>query len=242
MAHFYLIESLDSTSPGDQIALDGSEGRHAATVARVRCEESLLVGNGRGLVIEATVSEVSKDRVSLTVESVTTAPVNTPHITLVQALAKTDRDERAVEASTELGIDVVIAWAADRCVSKWEGPKVEKGLARWSAIAREATKQSIRPHLPRVDSHVTTRQLLAELSGQHIIVLDPTGEVTLGSLELDGRNIALVVGPEGGISPSELSHFTDAGAHIVTMGSNILRTSTAGPAALAVLNSKLHRC
>lgn len=242
MAHFYLLESLETTTPGAQVTLDGSEGRHAATVSRVRPGESLLVGNGRGLMVTGTVSESSKDVVRFTVDTVKHVAQNTPQITLVQALAKTDRDERAVETSTELGIDVVVAWAADRSISKWEGPKVDKGLTRWSAIAREATKQSIRPYLPIVDTHVTTSQLIKELEGQHIIVLDPTGDVSLGSLELDGRNIVLVVGPEGGITPSEISRFTEAGAQIVTMGTNILRTSTAGPAALAILNSKLHRC
>lgn len=242
MAHFYLLESLETTTPGAQVTLDGSEGRHAATVSRVRPGEALLVGNGRGLMVTGTVSESSKDVVRFTVDTVKHVAQNTPQITLVQALAKTDRDERAVETSTELGIDVVVAWAADRSISKWEGPKVVKGLTRWSAIAREATKQSIRPYLPIVDTHVTTSQLIKELEGQHIIVLDPTGDVSLGSLELDGRNIVLVVGPEGGITPSEISRFTEAGAQIVTMGTNILRTSTAGPAALAILNSKLHRC
>lgn len=242
MAHFYLLESLETTTPGAQVTLDGSEGRHAATVSRVRPGESLLVGNGRGLMVTGTVSESSKDVVRFTVDTVKHVAQNTPQITLVQALAKTDRDERAVETSTELGIDVVVAWAADRSISKWEGPKVDKGLTRWSAIAREATKQSIRPYLPIVDTHVTTSQLIKELEGQHIIVLDPTGDDSLGSLELDGRNIVLVVGPEGGITPSEISRFTEAGAQIVTMGTNILRTSTAGPAALAILNSKLHRC
>lgn len=242
MAHFYLLESLETTTPGAQVTLDGSEGRHAATVSRVRPGESLLVGNGRGLMVTGTVSESSKDVVRFTVDTVKHVAQNTPQITLVQALAKTDRDERAVETSTELGIDVVVAWAADRSISKWEGPKVDKGLTRWSAIAREATKQSIRPYLPIVDTHVTTSQLIKKLEGQHIIVLDPTGDDSLGSLELDGRNIVLVVGPEGGITPSEISRFTEAGAQIVTMGTNILRTSTAGPAALAILNSKLHRC
>jgi 16S rRNA (uracil1498-N3)-methyltransferase len=242
MAHFYLLESLESTSPGALVTLDGSEGRHAATVSRVRAGESLLVGNGRGLVVTGTVTESLKDIVSFTVDTVELVSHNTPRITLVQALAKTDRDERAVEAATELGIDAVIAWAADRSISKWEGPKIVKGLSRWSAIVREATKQSIRPFLPIVDTHSTTTQLIKNLAGQHIIVLDPTGAVSLGSLELDSRDIVLVVGPEGGITPSELSRFADAGAQIVTMGTNILRTSTAGPAALAILNSKLHRC
>ncbi|MDH6532891.1 16S rRNA (uracil1498-N3)-methyltransferase [Aurantimicrobium minutum] len=242
MAHFYLLETLEVTTPGSLVTLDGAEGRHASTVSRVRVGESLLVGNGRGLTLSGTVTDTSKDIVILKVDSVDHASQSSPQITLVQALAKTDRDERAIEASTELGVDVVLAWAAERSVSKWEGPKIEKGLARWTAIVREATKQSVRPFLPVVESHVTTAQVCTRLAGCNLLVLDPTGDVSLGSLEIDERDIALIVGPEGGISPAEISRFREAGATIVTMGANILRTSTAGPAALAILNAKLGRC
>lgn len=242
MAHFYLLESLESTSAGSVVILDGSEGRHAATVSRVRVGESFALGNGRGLMISAVVTAIGKDSVELRVESVEQHQQSTPLTYLVQALAKTDRDERAVEAATELGIDVVIPWAADRSISKWEGSKIEKGLARWSAIVREASKQSIRAFVPQVGQHLKTTQLIAELEGVHIVVLDPTGAVPFSKVELDSRDIALVVGPEGGLSESELERFIDSGATIVSLGQNILRTSTAGPAALAILNAKLGRC
>ena len=242
MAHFYLLETLESTTVGSTIVLDGAEGRHAATVSRVRAGERFSLGNGRGIVVAAEVLSTSKDTVELRVDSVEEMKPETPQIYLVQALAKTDRDERAVEAATELGIDVVIPWAADRSISKWEGPKIDKGMTRWSAIVREATKQSIRAFLPRVGPHLKTAQLISELEGVHIIVLDPTGSVPLSQVELDERDIAVVVGPEGGITESELARFTQAGASTVTLGSNILRTSTAGPAALAIINAKLGRC
>ena len=242
MAHFYLLESLESTSVGSIVVLDGSEGRHAATVSRVRVGESFALGNGRGLMVTAEVTATTKDTVELRVVSVEQHQESSPKIYLVQALAKTDRDERAVEAATELGIDVVIPWAADRSISKWEGPKIEKGLSRWSAIVREASKQSIRAFVPQVDQHLKTTQLISELSGVHLLVLDPTGSVPLSAVVLDSRDIALVVGPEGGLSESELLRFSESGATIVSLGHNILRTSTAGPAALAILNSKLGRC
>ena len=154
MAHFYLLENLETTHVGALVTLDGSEGRHASTVSRVRVGEKLAIGNGRGLMLGAEVLSTSKDTVELSVTSVELNERESPAIVLVQALAKTDRDERAVEACTELGISAVIPWAADRSVSKWEGPKVEKGLARWAAIVREATKQSIRSFLPEVGPHL----------------------------------------------------------------------------------------
>lgn len=242
MAHFYLLENLETTQVGAIVTLDGSEGRHASTVARVRVGEKLAIGNGRGLMLGAEVLSTSKDTVELSVTRVELNESESPAIVLVQALAKTDRDERAVEACTELGISAVIPWAADRSVSKWEGPKVDKGIARWSSIVREATKQSIRSFLPEVGPHFKSSQLGAALRGMNVLVLDPTGDEPLSELKLDGRDIALVVGPEGGISEHELARFKEEGAHIVKMGTNILRTSTAGPAALAILNAKLGRC
>lgn len=242
MAHFYLLEDLETSRVGAVVTLDGSEGRHASTVSRVRVGEKLAIGNGRGLMLGAEVLSTSKDTVELSVTSVELNERESPAIVLVQALAKTDRDERAVEACTELGVSAVIPWAADRSVSKWEGPKVDKGLARWAAIVREATKQSIRSFLPEVGPHFKSSQLGIALQGMNVLVLDPTGEELLSEVKLDGRDIALVVGPEGGISEHELTRFREDGAHIVKMGTNILRTSTAGPAALAILNAKLGRC
>jgi 16S rRNA (uracil1498-N3)-methyltransferase len=242
MAHFYISDELESTSVGSIVMLHGAEGHHASTVSRVRVGEKLAVGNGRGLLIQATVTATSKDSVELLVQTFEQIIEQQPRMILVQALAKSDRDERAVEASTELGIDVVIPWAADRSISKWEGPKIEKGLTRWSAIVREATKQSIRAYIPLVEPLMKTSNLISRLDGLNVLVLDPTGTQSLSSVVLDHRDIALIVGPEGGITDNEITQFARGGATIVTMGSNILRTSTAGPAALAILNAKLGRC
>ncbi|BDU10803.1 ribosomal RNA small subunit methyltransferase E [Aurantimicrobium sp. INA4] len=242
MAHFYILESLESSTIGSEVVLDGSEGKHAATVSRVRPGETFTLGNGRGLVLEVEAESVSKDCVQLRVLQVENKERLHPEILLVQALAKTDRDERAIEAATELGVDTVIPWAASRSISKWEGPKIEKGIARWSAIVREASKQSIRPYIPQVHPPVTTAELVKMLPAADIVVLDPTGDVPLSSFNPTSHQIAIIVGPEGGITETELDTFRNAGATIVTMGNNILRTSTAGPAALAIMNAKLGRC
>jgi 16S rRNA (uracil1498-N3)-methyltransferase len=251
MAHFYILDELASTAVGEKVALVGAEGHHAATVSRVRVGESLKVGNGRGLMVLATAITVEKDSVTLEVTSVEQYSPSTPRIILAQALAKNDRDERAIEACTELGIDAVIPWAAERSISRWEGPKVVKGRSRWSAIVREATKQSIRPFIPEILHYEKASAVIMTLDGSMILVLDPTGDVSLSDISLAQesladvtalpRSFALVVGPEGGMTPAELSLFRASGAHIVTLGHNILRTSTAGPAALAILSSRLRR-
>ena len=236
MAHFYLDESLDAAEAGDRVVLGGAEARHAVTVSRVRPGEPITVGNGAGLVGRGTV--ITADPTELTVEVATweTTPPASPAIWLAQALAKGDRDESAVQAATELGVDGVIPWSAQRSIVKWEGARQRKGVERWSSIVREATKQSVRPWTPEVSPLLSTKQL-CELAGTtRMLVLEPTAAGALSDIEVDERDIVVVIGPEGGISPSELSRFELAGAEPVRLGDTILRTGSAGPAAIAVLN------
>ena len=144
-----------------------------------------------------------------------------------------------MQAATELGVSGVIPWAAERSISRWEGAKAVKGRERWASIVREATKQSIRPWVPAVEP-ITTTASLGKLPGL-VLVLEPTATARLTEVELDAERITLVVGPEGGVSPRELDVLGTAGAVAVRLGPEVLRTSTAGPAALAVLNGRLGR-
>ena len=156
-------------------------------------------------------------------------------------MAKGDRDELAIQTATELGVDGVIPWAAHRSIVRWDGAKVAKHRERWTSILREASKQSMRARIPELRP-VSTTKGLAQLGSQwRIVVLDPTADVGLGSLTLDDRDILLVVGPEGGIAPAEQVQLASAGAIAATLGPHVLRTSTAGPAALAVLSTTLGR-
>jgi 16S rRNA (uracil1498-N3)-methyltransferase len=247
MAHFFLSEALGSAAAdpvvGATLSVTGAEAKHAVTVSRVRQGETLLLGDGAGLMLGVTVQSAAPAELTVRVDSVERTPAATPRIVLVQALAKGDRDELAVQAATELGIDGVLPWAASRSVARWEGVKVAKGQARWAAIVREASKQSIRPWLPEVAALTTTKQLAALAAGSRMLLLEPSASVRLTSIELptDGRDIVLVVGPEGGIAPSELELLEQAGASRVRLGDTVLRTSTAGPAAVAILNAALGR-
>ncbi|WIB61595.1 16S rRNA (uracil(1498)-N(3))-methyltransferase [Curtobacterium sp. MCLR17_007] len=246
MASLYLVDSLDGVTVGGSVALDGLEGRHAVTVSRVRVGETLRLSDGRGTVVVGPVESVDRDALVLTVATITTSPVPVPSLTLVQALAKGGRDEMAVQAATEIGVDHVVPWAAARSVSRWEGAKVAKGRARWQAIAHEAAKQAIRSRVPSVSDPVTTTAIAATTApsaGVVVLVLDPTATERLATWEppADATSIALVVGPEGGIDASELDRLSAAGAVRVRLGDTVLRTSTAGPAALAVLQSRLGR-
>jgi 16S rRNA (uracil1498-N3)-methyltransferase len=235
VAPLFFSNELANVEVGASFTLGGDEGKHASNVRRMRTGEAIQLTDGNGLRISGVITAVVANYVTLTIESKVTEAVTGLQLTLVQALAKGDRDELAVQAATELGASAVIPWQAKRSVSRWEGPKQEKGKVRWQSIATEAAKQSLRVFTPEVASIVSTKQL-GELipNFDQVLVLDPTATTSLVEIKATGR-IAIVVGPEGGIDDSELSLFEQAGATRVHLGSGILRTSTAGLAAISYL-------
>lgn len=241
MALHFLVESSTDAAVGDLVSLTGAEAKHAAVVRRLRVGEAVTVGDGAGVWLAGTAEEVSPARVDVRIAERVEHPAPTPRIVLVQALAKGDRDELAVQAACELGVDEIVPWQASRSVSRWEGPKAVKGRERWATIVREAAKQAHRAWLPDVVAPVSTRQLAERAREQRVLVLDPTAPVRLSEIEPDDRDLVLVVGPEGGISEEELRRLTEAGAERVLLGDTVLRTSTAGPAAIAVLSVALGR-
>lgn len=241
MAHFYLSDDATSAVLGGSVEISGSEARHAITVGRLKRGERLSIGDGRGTIVAGEVTAVEADRFTLVVESIDVEGESGPRVWLAQALAKGDRDELAIQAATELGIDGIIPWSASRSIVKWDGSKQRKHEERWRSIVREASKQSMRHRIPETRPLASTRSIEQLGADFHLVVLDPTGEESLSTVPVDGRDILLVVGPEGGITPAELAQLRAAGASVVSLGSNILRTSTAGPAALAGLMSALHR-
>ncbi|HEY9477486.1 MAG TPA: 16S rRNA (uracil(1498)-N(3))-methyltransferase [Microbacteriaceae bacterium] len=242
MAHFYLNDEFTEAAPGSLVSIFGAEARHAVSVSRIRLGESLSIGNGAGLTVTGTVVEAQAARLSIETATVRRVPANDPALVLVQALAKGGRDELAIQAATELGVDTVIPWAAQRSVVRWDGQKAEKGRARWDSIVREASKQCLRAWVPRVGPMTSTDGLRALAQPQRMLVLEPNAEESLTAIRADERrDIVLVVGPEGGIAPGELDALTAAGATPARLGDPVLRTSTAGPAAIAVLNGVLGR-
>lgn len=245
MALHFLLEDAQvaAAAPGDLIALIGAEAHHAAVVRRVRVGEEVTVGDGRGTWLTGTVEEVAAQRVAVRVTAHEAKPPASPRLVLVQALAKGDRDELAIQAATELGADGIVPWQAARSVSRWEAAKARKGVARWQSIVREAAKQAHRAWVPEVAAPVSTRGLAGRADAR-LLVLEPTASTALSSVALDRtdpRDIVLIVGPEGGIAPEELELLAGSAATPVRLGATVLRTSTAGPAALAVLNARLGR-
>ena len=229
---------------GREVVLDGPEGRHAVAVQRVRAGETIQCVDGGGRRITGSVATVQQAGVAtITVAAVTDEPESMPQITAVQAIAKGDRGERAVQMLTEAGIDAIVPWQAERSVARWDETKATKNRGKWAATAREATKQARRSRVPRVDA-VTTSGGVAELIAASgvALVLDEQASLQLTSIAAEAaRDIMLVIGPEGGLSDNERGQFTDAGAHLVQLGPSVLRTSTAGIAALSVLSAQIGR-
>jgi 16S rRNA (uracil1498-N3)-methyltransferase len=241
MALHFIVPSCADAAVGDVIALTGAEAKHALVVRRVRVGETITLGDGRGVWIEGAVEDVSAARVTVRVAARSVRETPESRIVLVQALAKGDRDELAVQAACELGVDEIVPWQAARSVSRWEGPKAVKGRERWAMIVREAAKQAHRAWVPEVAPVTTTAQLAARAAEARMLVLDPWTDARLSGIRSDGRDIVLIVGPEGGIAPEELERLESAGAERVRLGDTVLRTSTAGPAAIAVLSAALGR-
>ncbi|WP_434448769.1 16S rRNA (uracil(1498)-N(3))-methyltransferase [Lentzea sp. E54] len=231
----FLVPALPS---GEEFVLDGPEGRHAATVRRLRVGEELVLSDGSGTQVRCAVAAVERDALSLRVVERWTEPEPTPRVVLAQALVKGDRGELAVELATEAGVDGVVPWRAARCVAKWEdGPRGAKALGRWRSTAREAAKQARRSRVPVVDEPVSTNQLSHRVSSSALtLVLHESATERLADVELPASgDVLLVVGPEGGITPEELDALRSSGARIVRLGPTVLRASTAAAVALGAI-------
>lgn len=228
---------LDDPQPGGTIHLEGDEGRHAAAVRRIRTGEVVLIADGAGTAVRGPVTEVDRAFVTVEIEEVLTSPAPTVRYIAVQALAKGDRGERAVEVMTEMGVDEIVPWRSSRAVVKWAPDRTERHLMRWRAIAREATKQSRRFRLPIVSLPVTISELVARVPQTALtLVLHEDAPDPLSAIEVPGQgDIMIVIGPEGGIAPDEADALVEAGARLVNVSDGVLRTSTAGVVALAQL-------
>jgi 16S rRNA (uracil1498-N3)-methyltransferase len=225
---------------GDVITLDGAEGRHAAVVRRVQVDEPVVIVDGAGLRVAGAVTEVHRDRVVVAVHDRRTDPAPQPRLVVVQALAKGDRGERAVEALTEIGVDEIVPWPAARSIAKWRDAKP---LDKWRTTAREAAKQSRRSWFPVVSSPARTEQIAERLAAASCAVVchESAGRSLAEVATPDTGEVVLVIGPEGGITDDELASFVAAGATPYRLGPTVLRTSTAGVVAAALVLSRTVR-
>jgi 16S rRNA (uracil1498-N3)-methyltransferase len=239
----HLVESLAGVAPGSLVEVTGDEAHHAVAVRRLREGERVVLTDGLGTSATGAVASTGKRVFAVTVESLGRTERPDPAITVVQALPKGERGELAVEVLTEVGVDRIVPWAAARSVAVWKGERAAKSHAKWQATAREAAKQSRRSWLPTVTPLATTADLASIVADADLAVVlheDATAPLSAVDVPASGR-IVVVVGPEGGIAPDELSSLAGAGAVSVRLGAEVLRTSTAGVVAVAALLARTNR-
>jgi 16S rRNA (uracil1498-N3)-methyltransferase len=229
---------LDEIPDAEELLVDGTEGRHAVDVLRLTPGERVKVGDGRGVVAEGDVVGAGAGGLRVRVTARHEVPEPAPEMVLVQALPKGDRGPLAVELATELGVDRIVPWTASRCVTRWRDDRADKGVARWRAVARAAAKQSRRARVPEIAELASTREVCGLIGDADLaVVLHEQARRPLAELGVPSSGtVVVVVGPEGGLTDGELVAFRAAGAHAVRLGPEVLRTSTAGAAALAALS------
>ena len=219
---------------GAELVVEGAEGRHAAVVRRIAAGERVRLTDGRGSFVEGPVTAASKTGLTVAVEHRGVVPAASPRLVVVQALPKGERAELAVEMLTEVGADVVVPWNAERSQFRANPERVAKTLTKWQAWAFEASKQSRRSWFCEVAPITSTAEVAALIASASLaVVLHEEAKIPLASLDVPtAGDVVVVVGPEGGIVPAELDAFA---VDPVRLGDTVLRTSTAGVAAAAVL-------
>lgn len=234
-APWFLVDRLH---PG-AVLVDGAEGRHAATVRRIRVGEQVVLTDGHGHWASGPVTAAGRH--DLTVDCGPVQDEVTPalRVTVVQALPKGERSELAIDLATEAGADGFVPWSAQRCVARWSADKAVKGVARWQTVARETAKQARRATVPPVADLVDLEGLAVRVRSADaawVLHESATGPLTAAPRPESGE-LLLIVGPEGGVSPAELDTLVAAGAVAVRLGPQVLRTSTAAAVALGALGA-----
>ncbi len=230
--------ALAAAAAGHRIEVTGQEGRHGATVRRLRPGEPVDLVDGVGARARGSVDAVpASDRFVVLVESASREAQPAMRLTVVQALLKGDRLDSAVEMLTEIGADEVVPWTAQRCVARWRPERQARAMQRLAAVVQSAGKQSRRARFPMLAAPASTSQVAARVHAAELgVVLHEEAENPLARLQLPvSGEIVLVVGPEGGITPAEITELAAAGGRLVRLGPSVLRASTAGVAAGAIV-------
>ena len=257
--------TLDGLVPGSVFVLDGPEGRHAVTVKRLAVGEAVDIADGAGKRLTGAVTSVAPNQLTVACSELSDEPRPAIRLVLVQALAKGDRDELAAETATELGIDAVVPWQAERSIVRWKAERAAKAHAKWQSVVTAAAKQARRAWIPEVRSAVDGAGLQTAVAAADLAIILhedavrplrqvleawraassagdlSAGDGSAGDGSAGGREVLLIVGPEGGISPREVTRLCDAGAVTALLGHHVLRSSTAGPAATVLASDILDR-
>ncbi len=239
MLTLFLVDKLESSQ---SIEVAGDEAHHAIKVLRIKLGEEILVSDGAGNWVRAVVENIEKKTFMAKVLERGFQEEKSPRIIVVQGLPKSDRVKDAIEILVESGVDLIIPWQADRSISKWQKDSLDK----WQSAAVAATKQSRRFRKPEIIDGLSLSEILEiESENSAFLVMHESATTKLSEVVTskfaDMSEIIIVIGPEGGISDSELAILEGAGAHIVGLGPEVFRSAHAGGAALSAVSALIGR-
>jgi 16S rRNA (uracil1498-N3)-methyltransferase len=239
MLTLFLVDKLEDSN---LIEIAGDEAHHAIKVLRITVGEEILISDGAGNWVRASVENIEKKTFTAKVLERGFQPEKSPRLVVVQGLPKSDRVKDAIEILVESGVDLIIPWQADRSISKWR----QDSLDKWQSAAVAATKQSRRFRKPEIIDGLSLSQLLEiESENSVVLVMHESATTKLSEVvtsKFSGMSeILIVIGPEGGISDSELAVLEGAGAHIVGLGPEVFRSAHAGGAALSAVSALIGR-
>ena len=227
---------------GSEVVLPESAAVHLARVLRLAVGDECVLFNGDGNDYAARITTMGKRELRVVVAARREVGNESPlAITLLQGVARGEKMDLILQKATELGVTAIAPLWSQRSEVKLDEARTEKRLAHWRGVVASACEQCGRARVPDVAMPVSLAAALGTLpAGGLRLILDPEGELALGTLTVDGgTNIVLAVGPEGGWSPADRDQLRAAGFQGLKLGPRILRTETAGLAAIASLQSRL---
>jgi 16S rRNA (uracil1498-N3)-methyltransferase len=230
----------DQINNGSTQILDKDEAHHAIKVLRLKLGEVIKISDGVKKWVSGPIIEISKKELTISVSEKGEFEEKSPELVLVQAVTKSDRNKEMLELVVEAGVDRIIPWQAERSISKWQSDSAQK----WEITIKEACKQARQIRLPKLMPMLTTAGVVQLLNKDaQAIVFHESAAEKFAQLQLTDslKSIFLVIGPEGGISPSELSIFENGGGKIFRLGETVLRSAHAGFAAISAVQTKLGR-
>ena len=230
----------DQINDGSTQTLDKDDAHHAIKVLRLKLGEVIKISDGVKKWVSGSIIEISKKELTISISERGDFEEKKPELVLVQAVTKSERNKEMLELAVEAGVDRIIPWQAERSISKWQSDSAQK----WEIGIKEACKQARQVRLPKLMPMLTTAGVVQLLSKDaRIIVFHESASEKFTQLQLSESlaSIYLVIGPEGGISQSELSIFENGGSKIVRLGETVLRSAHAGFAAISAVQTKLGR-
>jgi 16S rRNA (uracil1498-N3)-methyltransferase len=240
VSRFYVPKECIS---GDRITVTGKEAHHISDVMRLKVSDPVTVFDGTGKEYTGIIKEISRKSISLEISATRTAVKSACDVTLIQAIPKKDKMDFIVQKATELGVCRIIPVVTQRTIPDWGKAKKDGVVERWKKIAQEAAKQCGRAYLPEIDAITSLKEIASPQKGLAMTDLkliatlnDKTTSLKNVLKNVKPSKIAVAIGPEGDFIKEEVGLFEDNGFKAVGLGPMVLKSDTAGLAALAIIN------